>query len=128
MPIVRPLFLADPDRPDAWTNWWTYLYGPDVLVSPVWEKGVRAQQVYLPAGARWRDAWRPDQLHDGGQTITVGAETHQLPLFVREGSSVNLGQLEEEWQQSLSIARMKPDLVVLERSVTKWFADHPAGK
>lgn len=25
MPIVRPLFLLDPDVPEAWSNWWTYL-------------------------------------------------------------------------------------------------------
>ncbi len=24
MPIVRPLFLADPDAPQAWSQWWTY--------------------------------------------------------------------------------------------------------
>ena len=46
-------------RPEAWANWWTYLYGPDLVVSPVWEKGQRTQQVYLPAGSQWRDAWSP---------------------------------------------------------------------
>jgi hypothetical protein len=35
MPIVRPLFLVEPKAPAAWSNWWTYLYGPDLLVSPV---------------------------------------------------------------------------------------------
>jgi hypothetical protein len=30
MPLVRPLFLADPDAPEAWANWWAYLYGPDL--------------------------------------------------------------------------------------------------
>jgi alpha-glucosidase (family GH31 glycosyl hydrolase) len=39
--IVRPLFLAD-ESPEAWKQWDTYLCGPDLLVSPVWEKGNRA--------------------------------------------------------------------------------------
>src|ERR1041385_4554522 len=56
LPIVRPLFLVDPSHPDAWSNWWTYEYGPDLVVSPIWEKGQRTQRVYLPAGSRWRDA------------------------------------------------------------------------
>ena len=43
MPIVRPLFLADPESSEAWTNWQTYLYGPDLLVTPIWEKGKREQ-------------------------------------------------------------------------------------
>jgi alpha-D-xyloside xylohydrolase len=91
-------------------------------VSPVWEKGVREQQVYLPAGARWRDAWRPDRVHDGGRTITVAADAHQLPLFVREGSLVDVGDLEREWRESQAIARTRPDLRALERSVNDWFA------
>ena len=122
MPIVRPLFLVDPNHREAWTNWWTYQYGPDLLVSPVWEKGVREQRVYLPAGSRWRDAWRPDRVHDGGKTITVPAEPHQLPLLVRVGSSVSLGDLEKEWQESVTIARKRPDLAALERRVNEWFA------
>lgn len=124
MPIVRPLFLVDPDRPEAWVNWWTYLYGPDLLVSPVWKKGVREQDVYLPAGARWRDAWDPDSVYEGGQRITVAAEPHQLPLFVRDGSSLNLGDLVTDWEQSRRIARTRPTLSVLERSVNDWFAEH----
>jgi len=122
MPIVRPMFLGDPDRPEAWANWWTYMYGPDLVVSPVWEKGVREQQVYLPAGARWRDAWRPDSVHEGGQTITVPAARHQLPLFIREGSSVSVGDLDREWREAQAIARMRPDLAALEGRVTEWFA------
>jgi alpha-glucosidase (family GH31 glycosyl hydrolase) len=122
MPIVRPLFLVDARHPEGWTNWWTYQYGPDIVVSPIWQKGVREQQVYLPAGARWRDGWRPDRTYDGGQTITVGADIHQLPLFVREGSSVRLGDLEKEWRESQTIARTKPDLAALEKSVNDWFA------
>jgi alpha-glucosidase (family GH31 glycosyl hydrolase) len=122
MPIVRPLFLVDPAHREAWSNWWTYLYGPDLLVSPVWEKGVREQRVYLPAGSRWRDAWNHGREYDGGQTITVPAEAHQLPLFVRVGASVNPGDLGREWEESRAIARKRPDLAALERGVNEWFA------
>ena len=71
MPIVRPLFLVEPGAAAAWSNWWTFQYGPDLLVSPIWEKGKREQQVYLPTGTKWRDAWQSDKVYDGGQTITV---------------------------------------------------------
>jgi alpha-D-xyloside xylohydrolase len=121
MPIVRPLFLVDPAHHAAWENWWTYLYGPDLIVSPVWEKGQRKQQVYLPAGNRWRDAWNPDKTYEGGQTISVGAETHQLPIFIRVGSSVKLGDLNQLWRDSVQIAKNKPNLRELETSVNGWF-------
>jgi alpha-D-xyloside xylohydrolase len=120
MPIVRPLFLADPKAPAAWSNWWTYLYGRDLLVSPVWEKDKRTQEVYLPAGARWRDAWS-GRIYRGAQTITVKAELRQMPLFVREGSGINLGDLNREWQESTAAASHKPDLKALEAEVIAWF-------
>jgi alpha-glucosidase (family GH31 glycosyl hydrolase) len=120
MPIVRPLFLADPQAPQAWSNWWTYMYGPDLLVSPVWEKGKRTQEVYLPAGAKWRDAWNPGKVYDGGQTITVAAEVHQIPLFVRVGSTVELGDLNQEWRDAVEAAGKRPDLKALDADVRQW--------
>ncbi len=120
-PIVRPLFLVDPAAPTAWSNWWTYLYGRDLVVSPVWEKGKRTQEVYLPAGSRWRDAWRPNQTYRGGRTVTVTAEPYQLPLFIRIGSRVELGDLNKEWQESLAIAKQKPDLKALDAELKAWW-------
>ena len=73
LPIVRPLFLVEPSAPAAWSNWWTYLYGPDILVSPVWQRNQRTQEVYLPSGEKWRDAWNPEKIYNGGQTIQVNA-------------------------------------------------------
>ena len=92
-----------------------------LVVSRVGHMGGRQHQHYLPAGSRGRDAWRPDSVHDGGQTIMVAAEAHQLPLFVRVGSSVTVGDLAREWQESRAIARTKPNLAALERSVNEWF-------
>jgi alpha-D-xyloside xylohydrolase len=120
LPIVRPLFLVEPKAPAAWSNWWTYLYGRDLLVSPVWEKDKRNQEVYLPSGSRWRDAWS-GKTYDGGRTVTIKAELHQMPLFVREGSKVELGDLNKEWQESTEIASRKPDLKALEAEVNAWF-------
>ncbi|HEV2837150.1 MAG TPA: hypothetical protein VGW58_17660 [Pyrinomonadaceae bacterium] len=121
MPIVRPLFLVDPRAEAAWSNWWTYLYGRDLLVSPVWEKGKREQQIYLPSGQRWRDAWNPGRVYRGGQTITVPAAPHQLPLFVRVGATVEVGNLNKEWRQSVEIAGKKPDLKRLDADLRAWF-------
>jgi alpha-D-xyloside xylohydrolase len=122
MPIVRPLWLIEPQTPAAWNNWLTYAYGPDLIVSPIWEKGRREQEVYLPAGAKWRDAWS-HQTFDGGQTISVKAELHQMPLFVREGAAVAdaIGDLNREWADSLTIARAPPDLKRLDAEVKAWF-------
>jgi alpha-glucosidase (family GH31 glycosyl hydrolase) len=124
LPIVRPLFLVDPAHDEAWKNWWTYEYGPDLLVSPIWEKEKRSQQVYLPAGAAWRDAWHPEKTYRGGQTVEVQAELHQIPLFIRAGANLPVGDLNREWQESVEIARKRPDLKTLESTILV----APAGK
>ena len=121
MPIVRPLFLVNPLATAAWTNWWTYLYGPDILVSPVWQKGQRTQTVYLPAKNEWRDAWRPARIYAGGQTITVPADPPQMPIFIRVGSQVELGDLNREWQEAVAAANTRPDLKALDAGVKAWF-------
>ena len=120
-PIVRPLFLVDPKAPQAWENWWTYQYGRDLLVSPIWAKGKHTQEVYLPAGEKWRDAWNPDKIYPGGKTITVKVEVHQIPIFIRVGSSVELGDLNQEWIESQTIAAKRPDLAALDAEVKAWF-------
>ena len=122
LPIIRLLFLVDPKARQAWTNWWTYSYGRDILVSPLWEKERRTQEVYLPSGDKWRDAWNPDRIYQGGQTISLKAELHQLPLFIRAGSDVELGDLNVEWNESRAIAERKPDLKALDEDLKLWFA------
>ncbi len=124
MPIVRPLFLVEPDRPEAWANWQAYLYGDDLLVSPIWRKHQREQTLYLPSGSQWQDAWRPDQVYAGGQTITVAADLYQIPLFKRVGAKVDLGDLNQEWQEAQAAAATRPDLKALEAEVKAWF-DQP---
>ena len=79
------------------------------------------QQVYLPAGSRWRDAWNPEKTYDGGQTISVSAETYQIPIFIRVGSSLKPWNLKQMWLESVDIARKKPDLHALETGVSAWF-------
>ena len=120
MPIVRPMLMVDPRSKDAWNNWWTYQYGGDIVVSPIWEKERREQQVYLPTGQKWKDAWS-GKVYQGGQTITVKAELHQIPIFVRVGSKVELGDLNKEWKESWDIAQKRPDLKALETEVKTWF-------
>lgn len=67
-----------------------YMFGPSFLVSPVTEKGVKAQSVYLPAGTVWYDFWTGVQT-EGGKSIEVATPIDILPLFVKAGSIVPWG-------------------------------------
>ena len=83
-PVMRPLFFGFPEDAMAWSVEDAYLFGPDLLVAPVLEKGARSRRVYLPAGAEWTDAWTGES-HVGGHTITVEAPLDRIPLFERNG-------------------------------------------
>jgi alpha-glucosidase (family GH31 glycosyl hydrolase) len=121
LPIIRPLFLAEPTKPDAWANWWTYLYGPDIVVSPVWKKQQHTQDVYLPAGSSWRDAWNPGHVFEGGRSVSVITPPHLIPIFVRVGSGIELGDLNQQWTDAQAAAKIKPDLKKLDAEVKTWF-------
>ena len=81
-PVMRTLFYEFPADPRAWDVEDEYLFGPDLLVAPVMEPGATQRPVYLPAGARWTDAWS-GAAYDGGQTITAAAPLETIPLFLR---------------------------------------------
>lgn len=116
IPVVRPLFLAYPDQKEAWMDWQTYLFGPDILVSAVWQSGVKKHKLYLPEGEEWIDAWNKDKTFTGGQYIEVDAPKYKIPVFIRKGSKIVLGDLNALYQESLELASKKHNLAELEKA------------
>jgi len=51
----------------------------------------------------------------------VKAELHELPLFIRVGSKVDLGDLNREWKESHAIAEKKPDMKALDAELKAWW-------
>ena len=82
---------------------------------------MREQKVYLPSCNRWVDAWHPEKSYAGGQTISIRAELHQAPIFIRAGSKLILGDLNKEYREALAIAEQRPDLKALDAEVKTWF-------
>ena len=115
MPIARPLFIAFPKQPQTWADWQTYMYGPDILVSAIWEKGKTQHSLYLPAGEKWIDAWDKKKIYNGGQKITIDTPVYKIPIFIRQGSTINLGNLNDLYKKSLKIAAKKPNLEKLQK-------------
>ena len=58
-------------------------------------------------------------MYRGGQTIDARVELHQIPLFVRVGATLPIGDLNREWQESVEIARRKPDLRALDAAIAQ---------
>ena len=120
-PIVRPMFLVYPKQKQAWEDWQSYLYGPDILVSPIWEKATEKHSVYLPESEEWIDAWDTRKIYKGGQKITVDTPLHKIPIFIRKDAEIAevFAGLQGLYNKSLEIAKNKPNLKKLEKS-TSW--------
>ncbi|MFU0923572.1 TIM-barrel domain-containing protein [Kluyvera sichuanensis] len=83
-PLMRPLFWHYPDDAQSWQTEDQYLFGEDLLVTPVMHAGQRQRDVWLPSGHAW--VGLDGERYQGGQRITVAAGIETIPLFIREGS------------------------------------------
>ncbi len=87
VPLVRPMPFVDRRDERLRDLWDQYLFGPDLLIAPVWRVGQRSREVYLPRG-RWRNYWAPGQVYRGRRTLVVDVPLDAIPVFVRDGASV----------------------------------------
>jgi alpha-D-xyloside xylohydrolase len=86
-PVMRPLFYDFPDDPQAWKCNDQYMFGPELLVAPIFYEKQRERTVYLPNGAIWRNAATGDTAK-GGQYVKCDAPLNTIPLFVKDGSEL----------------------------------------
>ena len=82
--LMRPLVFDFADDPEALRQKYEYMFGPDLLISPVTEPGVTEWSTYLPKNpGGWRDQ-HTGQHYDGGQTIKTPVSKACIPVFIRE--------------------------------------------
>lgn len=124
-PIVRPMIFMFPDRPEYRDLWDQYLYGPDLLVAPVWAEGTTTRQVHIPEGA-WIDAWTGEEMTPGS-VVDVAVPRHKIPIYVRKDSGIDLGDLDARWADAQARAADVPDLAELAADVAIPAGD-PSGR
>lgn len=88
-PVMRPLFYDFPEDKASWQVEDSYMFGPDLLVSPVMEAGAVTREIYLPAGAVWTDAYT-GEVYEGGQKVTVPAPLDIIPVMIRDGKEYKI--------------------------------------
>lgn len=87
---MRGLVMDFPGDRAARTADDEYLLGRALLVAPVTKFGARRRSVYLPAGG-WYDFYSGRAVQ-GGRSVDADAPLERVPLFVRAGSIVPIGQ------------------------------------
>jgi alpha-glucosidase/alpha-D-xyloside xylohydrolase len=93
LPIMRALWLHYPDDLVAIARGDEYLWGRDILVAPVTEKGANSRRSYLPRGA-WHDFWSEEKI-EGGRVIDRPVDLATMPLYVRAGAIIPMGPIKQ---------------------------------
>jgi alpha-glucosidase/alpha-D-xyloside xylohydrolase len=111
LPLMRALWLHYPDDPIARGMGSEYLWGRDILVAPVFEKGAANRDVYLPKGL-WYDWWDGGSAAASGagasSAITGGVTVHRpvdlstMPVYVRAGAIIPFDPIRQYTAQPVS--------------------------
>lgn len=67
-----------------------YMFGPSLLINPVYQYKQTSRPVYLPKTAGWYDLYT-GKWYAGGQKITAAAPYERMPVFVKAGSIIPIG-------------------------------------
>jgi alpha-glucosidase/alpha-D-xyloside xylohydrolase len=123
LPLIRAMWLHYPDDAEAVTRGDQYLWGRDILVAPVVERGATRRNVYLPKGD-WYDFWTNEK-HAGAREIERAVDLETMPLFVRTGTILPLDPVRQHTGQPTN----EPTTVKIYRGADgefRWYDDDGA--
>ena len=86
MPLQRAMWLHYPQDEQARGMANQFLWGPSLLIAPVFEKGAVSRQVYLPGGT-WYDWWTNEK-REGGRSISKQVDLSVMPIYVKAGGII----------------------------------------
>ena len=89
--IMRPLAMDFPQDKEVYDIGSQYMFGPAFMVAPVTEYKAETKDVYFPDGALWYDMYDGRAI-EGGHWENVALTYSRMPLYVRAGSIVSVGE------------------------------------
>lgn len=87
LPLMRPLFFEEPQNQKLLTSCESYLWGNNLLVTPITKAAVTNTTVYFPKNNTWFDFYS-DAKHEAGTTESIAVSADNIPVFVRGGSFI----------------------------------------
>lgn len=84
---MRPLFFDYPSDKKVEDIEDQFMFGSQIMVSPIIKEGQRERKVYLPKGNKWINAYT-NEVFDGGVEILVKAPLDQIPTFLVQDNTI----------------------------------------
>ncbi|HOK75177.1 MAG: TIM-barrel domain-containing protein [Bacteroidales bacterium] len=88
--IMRPLVMDFLDDKTVYDIADQFMFGPALMVCPVYQPGQRSRKVYLPDAKGWYDLYS-GKFFAGKQTTDMPAPYERIPLLVKAGSIIPVG-------------------------------------
>lgn len=88
--IMRGLMMDFPKDLKASNLNDAFMFGPSLLINPVYNYKDTKRSLYLPEGQGWYDLYSGKYLK-GGQQINADAPYERMPVYVKEGSILPTG-------------------------------------
>lgn len=99
MPIMRSMWLHYPKDNFGATLGNQYLWGPGMLIAPVFKKEAKTRNVYLPSG-EWYDWWT-NQVEEGPKIITKAVDLATMPIYIPSGTILPLDPVRQFTDQKI---------------------------
>jgi alpha-glucosidase len=96
-PILRPLAFVDQTDKEAISRIDEFIFGDQILVSPVLDKNKRKVETYFPK-EQWYD-FRNNEIFEGSTTHAVDAPLDKIPFFIKEGTVLPLREVMQYTQE-----------------------------
>ena len=87
---MRGLVMDFATDKNTWKTGDQFMFGPSLLINPVYSYKAKSRAVYLPAGQGWYDIYT-GKYFNGGQNIITDAPYERMPVLVKEGSIIPTG-------------------------------------
>ena len=85
-PLISPLYYYFGSDSNSYKVEDEYMWGSDMLIAPVTQKGATSRRIYLPQGKWYNYATMlPKQ---GGYWFTDSADLEHIPVYAKEGSFI----------------------------------------
>lgn len=88
--IMRGMVMDFPDDSAVNKISTQYLFGPSLMINPVYDYRAISRELYLPKGQGWYNLYTGKYM-EGGQKINADAPYERMPVYVKEGSIIPFG-------------------------------------